>query len=57
MARGLAPIVHAHGLYDLTVDSTGASPAECAATIHDRLVNGSKPTAFAELRARSRNRR
>jgi chloramphenicol 3-O phosphotransferase len=57
MARGLAPIVHAHGLYDLTVDSAGASPAECAAIIHARLLNGPKPTAFAELRARSRNRR
>jgi len=57
IARGLAPVVHAHGVYDLTVDSAGASPAECAAIIQDRLLNGQKPTAFAELRARSRNRR
>jgi chloramphenicol 3-O phosphotransferase len=57
MARGLAPIVHAHGTYDLTVDSTGASPRECAAIIHDRLLNGPEPSAFAELRARSRERR
>lgn len=57
MARGLAPIVHAHGLYDLAVDSAAASPAECAAIIQDRLLDGSEPTAFAELRARSRKRR
>ena len=57
MARGLAPIVHAHGVYDLTVDSTRTSPAECAAIIHDRLLNGPEPTAFAELRARSHKRR
>jgi chloramphenicol 3-O phosphotransferase len=57
IARGLAPIVHAHGLYDLTVDSAAASPAECASIIHDRLLNGPEPVAFAELRARSRKRR
>ena len=57
MARGLAPIVHAHGVYDLTVNSAGTSPAECAAIIHDRLFNGPEPTAFAELRARSHTRR
>jgi chloramphenicol 3-O phosphotransferase len=57
LARGLAPIVHAHGLYDLTVDSAGTPPAECAAVIHDRLVNGPEPTAFAELRMRARQRR
>ena len=54
LARGLAPVVHAHGLYDLTVDSVAASPAECAAIIHDRLLNGPAPTAFAELRSRRR---
>jgi chloramphenicol 3-O phosphotransferase len=57
MARGLAPIVHAHGVYDLTVDSTGASPAECAAVIRDRLLRGPQPTAFVELRAQLRDRR
>lgn len=57
MARGLAPIVHAHGVYDLTVNSAETSPAECAASIHERLLNGPAPTAFAQLRARSQNRR
>lgn len=57
MARGLASIVHAHGVYDLTVDGGRTSPAECAALIHDRLRNGPEPTAFAELRTRSRTRR
>jgi chloramphenicol 3-O phosphotransferase len=54
MARGLAPTVHAHGVYDLTVDSAKMSPAESAAIIRDRLLTGPAPTAFAELRARSR---
>jgi chloramphenicol 3-O phosphotransferase len=53
MARGLAPVVHAHGVYDLTVDSAAMSPVECARVICDRLRNGPEPTAFAELRARS----
>ena len=53
MARGLAPVVHAHGVYDLTVDSAVTSPATCAGIIHDRLLNGPEPTACAELRARS----
>jgi chloramphenicol 3-O phosphotransferase len=57
MARGLTPIVHAHAAYDLTVDTTASSPAECAAIIHDRLLHGPEPTAFAELRAQSHNRR
>jgi chloramphenicol 3-O phosphotransferase len=52
LARGLAPVVHAHGLYDLTVDSAAASPAECAAVIRDRMLNGPAPMAFAELRSR-----
>lgn len=56
MARGLAPTVHAHGVYDLTVDSGEMSPGECAAIIHDRLLKGPEPTAFAELRGRSRGR-
>lgn len=53
MARGFATVVHAHGVYDLTVESADHSPADCAATIKDRLLNGPVPTAFAELRDRS----
>jgi chloramphenicol 3-O phosphotransferase len=53
LARGLAPLVHAHGVYDTTVDSSKHSPAECADAIKRRLAEGPPPTAFAELRARS----
>jgi chloramphenicol 3-O phosphotransferase len=54
MARGLAQVVHAHGIYDLTVDGGAASPAECAHVIHERIHNGPPPAAFLELRARSK---
>ncbi|MFF0264522.1 chloramphenicol phosphotransferase CPT family protein [Kribbella sp. NPDC004536] len=44
------PLVHAHGVYDVEVDSEELSPAECAAAIDARLNDG-PPTAFAQLRA------
>ncbi|MFF0343548.1 chloramphenicol phosphotransferase CPT family protein [Kribbella sp. NPDC004875] len=43
------PLVHQHGVYDVEVDSERQTPAECAATIRDRLSAG-PPTAFDELR-------
>jgi chloramphenicol 3-O phosphotransferase len=41
--------VHAHGLYDLEVDTSGLSPEECAYTIQRRLENGPPPSAFQHL--------
>jgi chloramphenicol 3-O phosphotransferase len=44
--------VHAHGLYDLEVDTSLASPLECAERIKRRALEGPAPEAFARLRAR-----
>lgn len=41
--------VHAHGDYDLEVDTTVLSPAECAERIHKRLEKGPPGSRFAEL--------
>lgn len=40
--------VHTPGIYDAEVDTSVASPAECAATIRQRVQQGS-PTAFGRL--------
>ncbi|MFF1820910.1 chloramphenicol phosphotransferase CPT family protein [Kribbella sp. NPDC058245] len=45
------PVVHAHGLYDVEVDTERNSPRECALLIRDRLAAG-PPTAFDQLRRR-----
>ena len=42
--------VHVPGIYDLEVDSSRLSPAECAAAIARRLADG-PPSAFARLGA------
>ncbi|MER5863675.1 AAA family ATPase [Kitasatospora sp. NPDC002040] len=42
--------VHAHGVYDLEVDTGRYSSEECAAQIAAHLEGGAKPTAFDELR-------
>ena len=44
--------IHAHGLYDLEVDTSRLSPQECAAQVLARLRAG-PPTAFAELLRRA----
>jgi chloramphenicol 3-O phosphotransferase len=53
-ARGLArahfTLVHAHGLYDLEVDTSVSSPEECALQIKRRLQQGPEPSAFRQLR-------
>lgn len=53
-ARGLArahfTMVHAHGLYDLEVDTSAFSPEECALQIKQRLQEGPEPSAFRQLR-------
>jgi chloramphenicol 3-O phosphotransferase len=42
--------VHAHGLYDLEVDTSTATPEDCALRIKRRLEAGPPPTAFRQLR-------
>ncbi len=42
--------VHAHGIYDLELDTSALSPAQCAAAIRACLEDGLKsPTAFERL--------
>jgi len=41
--------VHAHGGYDLEVDTSVLGPAECARAVGDRLAAGPPGTAFARL--------
>jgi len=44
--------VHAHGIYDLEVDTRESSPEVCAARVAARLDAEDPPTAFTELRNR-----
>ncbi|TVS12899.1 MAG: chloramphenicol phosphotransferase [Gammaproteobacteria bacterium] len=46
--------VHAHGIYDIEVDTHYSSPAECARRISATLDTAVAPTAFEELRERRR---
>jgi chloramphenicol 3-O phosphotransferase len=41
--------VHIPGIYDLEVDTSVLSPAECAAVIRQHLDHGPAPTAFQRL--------
>ena len=43
--------VHQPGIYDLEVDTSVMSPAECAAAIRQRLDTGPPPTAMERLAA------
>lgn len=43
--------VHAHGVYDLEVDTHHLGPAECAALVSRHIDAAEAPKAFAELRA------
>lgn len=45
--------VHDPGLYDLEVDTSVLSPAQCAALIHEQLMVGPPPTALRRLAATS----
>ncbi|MFI1093174.1 chloramphenicol phosphotransferase CPT family protein [Streptomyces sp. NPDC020917] len=49
--------VHAHGVYDVEVDSGTQSPRDCAeqirAHVEGAVSRGEAPTAFARLRARA----
>ncbi|MCC5871004.1 MAG: AAA family ATPase [Gammaproteobacteria bacterium] len=42
--------VHAHGIYDLEIDTRQNSPEACAAAVSARLDATDPPTAFGELR-------
>src|SRR6266487_5848584 len=43
-------LVHAHGIYDLEVDTSTLTPMECAKQIKDRLENETPPDALRRLR-------
>jgi chloramphenicol 3-O phosphotransferase len=47
-AIGHFDICHAHGIYDVEVDTSRLSPAECAQKVVD-FMQGSPPRAFEEL--------
>lgn len=49
-ARAQLGRVHAHGIYDVEVDTYKASPEECALSIKTRLEDGAGPVAFRRLR-------
>ena len=49
-ARAQYDFIHAHGTYDLELDTSRASPADCAAQIAALLASGAAPTAFRRLR-------
>jgi chloramphenicol 3-O phosphotransferase len=44
--------VHAHGLYDVEVDTSLLSPEACALRVRARLDDGTGPVAFKRLRQR-----
>jgi chloramphenicol 3-O phosphotransferase len=43
--------VHAHGIYDLDVDTSISSPEDCAQQIRGRIRSGDPPFAFKRLKA------
>jgi chloramphenicol 3-O phosphotransferase len=50
-ARVQYDLVHAHGIYDLDVDTSISSPEECARKIRERIRFGDPPFAFKRLQA------
>jgi chloramphenicol 3-O phosphotransferase len=48
-ARAQFELVHAHGIYDLEVDTSLASPEECAWLIMRRIESGEPPSAFRQI--------
>jgi chloramphenicol 3-O phosphotransferase len=46
-----AGIVHAHGVYDLEVDTSSTAPPACAEQIAAYVASGAAPTAFTDLRS------
>ncbi len=54
-ARGQAKIIHQNCIYDLEVDTSKSSTAECAEQIQSRLLEGGF-TAFNQMRATQQKR-
>ena len=50
-ARAQFDLVHAHGIYDVEVDTSLNTPDECAEQIAEYLATSKKPSAFRTLRA------
>lgn len=48
--------VHDGCIYDIEVDTSVMSPAECAALIRNRLVRGPRPDGFRRMKAEMDNR-
>jgi chloramphenicol 3-O phosphotransferase len=48
-ARLQYELVHAHGIYDLEVDTSLLSPGECAEKIMARVQSGDPPRAFSRI--------
>jgi chloramphenicol 3-O phosphotransferase len=48
-ARAQYHLVHAHGIYDLEVDTSILSVEECAVKIKQRLADGIPPGAFRQI--------
>lgn len=51
LAEAHFDIVHSHGIYDLEVDTSVASPMACAEQIKAYLENNSEPRVFGQLLA------
>jgi chloramphenicol 3-O phosphotransferase len=51
LATAHIDLVHAHGIYDLDVDTSVLTAMECAEKIRERLLNGPPPNAFRQLQA------
>jgi chloramphenicol 3-O phosphotransferase len=49
-AKAQFGVVHAHGTYDLEVDTSISSPEECARQIKARIESGKPPDAFKRLK-------
>ena len=48
-AKAQFNLVHAHGVYDLEVDTSQSSTEACALQIKARIESGAPPTAFKQL--------
>ena len=49
-AKAQFGVVHAHGIYDLEVDTSISSPEACARQIKARIESGNPPDAFKRLK-------
>ena len=49
-AKAQFGVIHAHGVYDLEVDTSVHSPLECAQQIKARVLDGTPPNALKRLK-------